>query len=91
MQSGFASGAGAPLARRAASATLIGLLRGYKILISPVLPSACRFYPTCSEYMREAITVHGPARGVWLGLMRLGRCHPFHAGGTDPVPAKSAR
>ena len=62
------------------------LLRGYKRLISPFLPSACRYYPTCSEYMREAIEIHGPVRGVWLGLKRLGRCHPFHEGGFDPVP-----
>jgi len=62
------------------------LLAGYKRLISPLLPSACRYYPTCSEYMREAIEVHGAARGVWMGLKRLGRCHPFHEGGCDPVP-----
>lgn len=62
------------------------LLRGYKLLISPLLPSACRFHPTCSEYMRQAVEIHGPAQGVWLGLKRLGRCHPFHEGGADPVP-----
>jgi len=62
------------------------LLRGYKLVISPLLPSACRFYPTCSQYMSEAIETHGIAKGVWLGLKRLGRCHPFHAGGSDPVP-----
>ena len=64
---------------------LIIVLKGYKILISPMLPSACRFYPTCSEYMMEAVAQHGAVRGVWLGLKRLGRCHPFHAGGYDPV------
>jgi putative membrane protein insertion efficiency factor len=68
---------------------LIGALSGYKRLISPLLPSACRFYPTCSDYMREAIVTHGAARGVWLGLKRLGRCHPFHAGGFDYVPPKA--
>jgi len=62
------------------------LLVAYKRLISPLLPSACRFYPTCSEYMREAIEVHGVARGIWMGLRRLGRCHPFHEGGVDMVP-----
>lgn len=62
------------------------LLTGYKRLISPLLPSACRFYPTCSDYMREAIEVHGVGRGIWMGLKRLGRCHPFHEGGCDPVP-----
>jgi putative membrane protein insertion efficiency factor len=67
-------------------AIFVKALIGYKRLISPLLPSACRFHPTCSEYMREAIEIHGPARGVWLGLKRLGRCHPFHAGGCDPVP-----
>ncbi len=60
-------------------------LRFYKRWISPMLPSACRFHPTCSEYMMEAISAHGVPRGVWLGLRRLGRCHPFHEGGFDPV------
>jgi uncharacterized protein len=64
---------------------LIGLLKLYKRVVSPLLPSACRFYPTCSEYMMDAITKHGPLHGVWLGVKRLGRCHPFHAGGYDPV------
>jgi putative membrane protein insertion efficiency factor len=61
------------------------LLRGYKFAISPLLPSACRFYPTCSEYMLEAVTKYGALKGCWLGLKRLGRCHPFHEGGYDPV------
>ncbi len=65
---------------------VIGLLRAYKLVLSPLLPSACRFAPTCSEYMLEAIKIHGVARGVWLGLKRLGRCHPFREGGYDPVP-----
>jgi len=64
---------------------VIGLLRLYKKFVSPLLPSACRFYPTCSEYMIEAVKRYGAARGVWLGLRRLLRCHPFHAGGFDPV------
>jgi uncharacterized protein len=64
---------------------LIGILKGYKLFISPLLPSACRYYPTCSEYMMEAVAKHGPVKGVWMGLRRLGRCHPFHAGGYDPV------
>jgi putative membrane protein insertion efficiency factor len=50
------------------------------------LPSACRFHPTCSVYMRDAVLLHGASKGVWLGLKRLGRCHPFHEGGNDPVP-----
>ena len=64
---------------------LIAGLRGYKLLVSPLLPSACRFRPTCSEYMSEAVERHGVLKGVWLGLKRLGRCHPFHEGGYDPV------
>jgi uncharacterized protein len=67
---------------------LTAVLTGYKRLISPLLPSACRFYPTCSDYMREAVETHGPAQGVWLGLKRLGRCHPFHEGGFDAVPER---
>ena len=64
---------------------VIVVLRGYKLFVSPLLPSACRFYPTCSEYMLDAVAKHGAARGIWMGLKRLGRCHPFHAGGYDPV------
>lgn len=67
---------------------IISLLRLYKFGISPLLPTACRFHPTCSEYMLEAVRQHGAPRGVWLGLVRLGRCHPFHSGGFDPVPLK---
>ena len=66
-------------------AILIAALRGYKLFVSPFLPSACRYYPTCSEYMLAAIAKHGTIRGVWMGLKRLGRCHPFHEGGYDPV------
>jgi putative membrane protein insertion efficiency factor len=50
-----------------------------------LLPSACRYYPTCSEYMQEAVAKHGVLKGIWMGLKRVGRCHPFHAGGYDPV------
>jgi putative membrane protein insertion efficiency factor len=64
---------------------VIVLLKGYKRFLSPLLPSACRYYPTCSEYMAEAVGKHGAVRGVWMGLVRLGRCHPFHEGGYDPV------
>jgi putative membrane protein insertion efficiency factor len=63
----------------------LALLRFYKRWVSPMLPSACRFHPTCSEYMMDAIAAHGVARGVWMGLRRIGRCHPFHEGGFDPV------
>ena len=71
-------------------AGLKGIIRGYQRVISPFLPSACRYHPTCSEYMRQAIEIHGPVRGVWYGMKRLGRCHPFHAGGFDPVPPTRA-
>jgi hypothetical protein len=60
----------------------------YQRLISPVLPSACRFAPTCSEYARQALLEHGAFRGAWLGAKRLARCHPFHPGGYDPPPAR---
>ena len=63
----------------------IGILRIYKLIVSPLLPSACRFHPTCSEYMKEAIEKHGVVKGVGRGLRRLSRCHPFHEGGFDPV------
>ena len=65
---------------------LILLIRVYKATLSRLLGTHCRFDPTCSEYMAQAIEKYGAARGVWLGLKRLLRCHPFHAGGLDPVP-----
>ena len=64
---------------------LIYLLRAYKLLISPLLPPACRFTPTCSEYAMEAIKKYGALRGTYMGVRRLLRCHPFHQGGYDPV------
>ena len=71
---------------------VVGILRIYKRWISPSLPSACRFHPTCSEYMLQAVEKHGVVRGVWLGMMRLLRCHPFGNSGLDFVPdAKPAR
>ena len=65
---------------------LVLALRGYRALISPLLPPSCRFYPSCSAYALEAVQVHGALRGSWLAARRLSRCHPFHAGGLDPVP-----
>jgi len=64
----------------------IVLLRGYKFLVSPLLGPRCRHLPTCSEYAEEAITKHGLARGGWLSLKRIGRCHPWGSSGYDPVP-----
>jgi putative membrane protein insertion efficiency factor len=58
----------------------------YKKFVSPLLPPACRFTPTCSEYARDAVLKHGLRRGLALAARRLTRCHPFHAGGHDPVP-----
>jgi putative membrane protein insertion efficiency factor len=64
---------------------LIYLLRGYQVLISPLLPPACRFTPTCSEYALEAVRQYGALRGIYMAARRLLRCHPFHPGGYDPV------
>jgi putative membrane protein insertion efficiency factor len=61
-------------------------LRAYKIVISPFLPPACRFYPTCSEYAAQAIARHGVLRGGALAAGRIARCHPWHPGGVDQVP-----
>ncbi|HEV2500854.1 MAG TPA: membrane protein insertion efficiency factor YidD [Terriglobia bacterium] len=68
---------------------LLALIRVYQVFISPALPSACRFYPTCSEYAREAIENWGVWRGSWLALRRLARCHPLGEHGIDPVPERS--
>ena len=65
---------------------LSGLIRGYQYFISPLLGANCRFLPTCSEYAREALRKHGALRGSRLALTRLLRCHPWNAGGHDPVP-----
>jgi len=64
----------------------VRLLRAYKTILSPLLPAACRFHPTCSEYCAEAVERHGLLKGGWLGVRRLLRCHPFCKGGLDPVP-----
>jgi putative membrane protein insertion efficiency factor len=65
---------------------LVLLVRGYQLLISPMLGPHCRFQPTCSQYAVEALRTHGALKGAWLALRRLGRCHPLHTGGYDPVP-----
>ena len=69
------------LSRRAA----IALIDLYRRFLRPILPPACRFHPTCSDYCAEAIARHGVARGIWLGMRRLARCQPFARGGFDPV------
>jgi putative membrane protein insertion efficiency factor len=63
------------------------LIRGYQLVIGPLLGPRCRFYPSCSQYAIEAIETHGASRGVWLTIKRISRCHPWHEGGFDPVPA----
>ncbi len=65
---------------------LLGAIRAYQLGISSWLPARCRFYPTCSCYAQEAVIKHGPLRGSWLAAKRIARCHPFSAGGFDPVP-----
>lgn len=65
---------------------LIFLVRGYQIAISPFLGNNCRFYPSCSSYMIEALQVHGIIKGLYLGTRRILRCHPYSDGGIDPVP-----
>ena len=65
---------------------LVLLVRVYRLLVSPMLPPACRFYPSCSAYAETALARHGTVRGTWLTARRLVRCHPFHPGGIDPVP-----
>jgi putative membrane protein insertion efficiency factor len=67
---------------------VVFVLNGYRILISPLFAGSCRFEPSCSHYAEEAVRRYGSLRGGWLTLRRLGRCHPLHAGGYDPVPAR---
>ncbi|UCG74601.1 MAG: membrane protein insertion efficiency factor YidD [Gemmatimonadota bacterium] len=66
-------------------------IRAYQVAISPLLPGACRYSPTCSQYALEAVSRHGAARGSWLALRRLLRCHPFGGVGYDPVPPSNPR
>lgn len=68
------------------SRLFLALIRAYRYLLSPWWGTSCRYTPTCSEYAMEAIERHGALRGSWLAMRRIGRCHPWHAGGFDPVP-----
>jgi putative membrane protein insertion efficiency factor len=72
-------------------AILIALIRVYQWFISPLLGNHCRFYPSCSQYAREAIEQYGVLHGGWLAIRRLLRCHPWHPGGVDPVPEPSPK
>ena len=65
---------------------LLLMIRGYKLTLSPLLGRHCRFLPTCSEYTHEAVERFGAGKGAYLGLRRILKCHPFHAGGHDPIP-----
>lgn len=70
---------------------LIWLLRGYRFAISPLYGQVCRYHPTCSAYALQAVETHGALRGGWLAVRRVGRCHPWAAGGLDPVPPSTPR
>lgn len=70
---------------------LVAPIRFYQRFISPGLPATCRYYPTCSAYAVESLQEHGAFRGFWFALRRVGRCHPWHAGGMDPVPPRRER
>jgi uncharacterized protein len=84
--------AGSPAPRaRGVARILAALVRGYQLAISPLLRPSCRFAPSCSEYAYESLVEHGALRGMWLALRRLLRCHPFCAGGYDPVPPAKRR
>jgi len=70
---------------------LILVLRGYRAVISPLYGQVCRYHPSCSAYALDAVRTHGAARGSWLAVRRVGRCHPWAAGGYDPVPQRVPR
>jgi len=74
-----------------ATRVLVAPIRFYQRFISPALPPSCRYSPSCSSYAVEALQVHGPLRGSWFAVRRIGRCHPWHAGGYDPVPPARER
>jgi putative membrane protein insertion efficiency factor len=76
--------------RNAPVALLLLLLRGYKLLLSPLYPGACRFVPSCSDYAAAAIREYGALKGAWLAVKRLSRCHPYGGSGIDAVPPRNA-
>ena len=67
----------------------IGVINAYRFLISPVLAGRCRYEPTCSQYALESLKKHGPAKGLWMTIKRIGRCHPWGSSGYDPVPSSN--
>lgn len=77
-----------PILRRLPALVLECLVRGYQVALSPLLIGSCKFAPSCSEYFIQAVREWGAVRGGWLGIRRLGRCHPFTRGGIDPVPRR---
>lgn len=79
------------MAKQLITSILIALVRFYQIALSPYLPNSCRYTPTCSQYMIEAIREWGPLHGTWLGMKRLASCHPWGGHGHDPVPKKSGK
>lgn len=74
--------------RNPLSLLLLALIRTYQLVLSPMLGQRCRFLPTCSSYAYESISEHGALKGVFLATKRIGKCHPWHEGGYDPVPKK---
>lgn len=79
------------LLARALAALLVLPIRLYRLALSPLLPRLCRFHPSCSVYAMGALSVHGPLKGAWLAARRISKCHPFHAGGLDPVPPRDGQ
>lgn len=75
-----------PSMRKAMQLAIRGAVRTYQVLISSWMPPVCRFYPSCSQYMMQAVERFGPAKGLWMGMKRLARCHPWNEGGYDPLP-----
>lgn len=76
---------------RSAEVCVLFVIRGYRLLLSPLFAGSCRFAPSCSEYARQAVKEHGSVKGSWLALGRLARCHPFGRWGYDPVPPSRGR